>query len=209
MIKSKIANAAAKAKKEGKKGMPQKEAAPKSDNPPASANKKPAEGSIMEAYIKKTATVALKTPDQLGPNAKQNSEAPPPKVQKANDGNNNSNQPQQQLPPAPRGGKQIDTKPAQIVPHEPAAETDVSRASDAAKKPSANEGGPMDPAGPPRKQKTQLDRVLDVPPQMKSPPADQIQGSNSQANSTHGNEVKAQEGNAKNAGEKRWNQNDN
>ena len=29
------------------------------------------------------------------------------------------------------------------------------------------------------------------------------------ANSTHGNEVKAQEGKAKNAGEKRWNQNDN
>ena len=88
MIKSKIANAAAKAKKEGKKSMPQKEAAPKSDNPPASPNKKAAEGSIMEAYIKKTATVALKTPDQFGPNAKQNSEQAPPKIEKANDGNN-------------------------------------------------------------------------------------------------------------------------
>ena len=38
---------------------------------------------MMEAYIKKTATVALKTPDQLGPNAKQNSEQAPPKVEGA------------------------------------------------------------------------------------------------------------------------------
>lgn len=93
MIKSKIANAAAKAKKEGKKSMPQKEAAPKSDNPPASPNKKAAEGSMMEAYIKKTATVTLKTPDQLGPNAKKNSEQAAPKVEGANAGNSN---PQQQ-----------------------------------------------------------------------------------------------------------------
>ena len=167
MIKSKIANAAAKAKKEGKKDMPQKEAAPKSDNPPASANKKAAEGSMMEAYIKKTATVTLKTPDQLGPNAKQNSEQAPPKVEGANAGN--SNPQQQQLPPAPRGPKQIDTKPAQIVPHDPATETDVSKASDAAKKAPANEG-PLDPNGPPRKQKTQLD----VEAMMQPPPKEQV-----------------------------------
>ena len=107
------------------------------------------------------------------------------------------------MPPPPRGQKQIDTKPAKIVPHDPAAETDVSRASDAAKKPLPE--GPMDPAGPPRKQKTQLD----VESLMKPPPAEQIQGNSSQANSTHGNEVKAQDNKPKKPEEKRWNQNDN
>ena len=92
MIKSKIANAAAKAKKEGKKSMPPKETPPKSDNPPASPNKKAAEGSMMEAYIKKTVPVTLKTPDQLGPDAKKNSEQAPPKVEKAGDGNSNPEQ---------------------------------------------------------------------------------------------------------------------